>query len=289
MSSKYKIASIYGVAHGINDFIAGFLLSVLTYKSTNTELNAIAFLTYSTIAFGGQLPAGIIVDKTKNIKVFSFISLLFMITAILLSDVSIFTAILFSSFASAFIHVCGGAACYVSDQKNVTIAGIFTSPGVIGLIIGGIAGSMHFNYFYWLLLPVAVLLFAVTKLSIPTYDSIKENNNSVSLLDTHDFFMLVLLTAIAFRSLIWNVLHMLCYSDTNWLLAIAFSAATGKLIGGYISDKVEWKKFVFATTVGAACFFKSWEKYIAVFLHWHCIVAKRCAGYIVVNAKLSAE
>lgn len=254
MKQQYKIATIFGAAHGINDFIAGFLLSILSYKSTNSELIAVAFLVYSIFAFGGQLPAGIIVDKTKNIKTFSFISLSLMIVAIALSYINIFAAIIFSGFASAFIHVCGGAACYVSGQKNVTIAGIFTSPGVIGLILGGIAGTMHFNYFYIFIVPIAILLFLLTRLSIPSYSSIKQNTNEPLLLDTHDFFMLILLLAIAFRSLIWNVLHMLCYTDTNWLLAIAFSAGFGKLIGGFISDKVDWKKFVFSTTIGAAIF-----------------------------------
>jgi FSR family fosmidomycin resistance protein-like MFS transporter len=125
LNNKYKIATIYGAAHGINDFIAGFLLSILVYQSNNLTANSIAFLVYSVIAFGGQLPAGILVDKTQNIKSFSLISLLLMIVAIALSYLSIFTAIVFSGLASAFIHVCGGAACYVSEQKNVTIAGIF--------------------------------------------------------------------------------------------------------------------------------------------------------------------
>lgn len=265
MNNKYKIATIYGAAHGINDFIAGFLLSILVYQSNNLTANSIAFLVYSVIAFGGQLPAGILVDKTQNIKSFSLIALLLMIVAIALSYLSIFTAIVFSGLASAFIHVCGGAACYVSEQKNVTIAGIFTSPGVVGLIVGGIAGTMHFQYFYLFIIPIALLLFLVLKLNILSYSNIKKNNNELQLLDTHDFFMLILLLAIAFRSLIWNVLHMMCYSDTNWLLAIAFSAGFGKLIGGFISDKVNWKKFVFITTLGAAVFLNIGKNVLPIF------------------------
>jgi hypothetical protein len=77
--------------------------------------------------------------------------------------------------------------------------------------------------------------------------------------------MLILLLAIAFRSLIWNVLHMMCYSDTNWLLAIAFSAGFGKLAGGFISDKVNWKKFVFITTIGAAIFLNIGKNILPIF------------------------
>jgi FSR family fosmidomycin resistance protein-like MFS transporter len=255
---------MYGAAHGINDFIAGFLLSVLSYKSTNVTLNSLAFLVYSILAFGGQLPAGILVDKIKNIKSFSLMALSLMLTAIILSYFNIFAAIVFSGFASAFIHVCGGAACYVSDQKNVTLAGIFTSPGVVGLIVGGIAGTMHFEYFYLFALPIVMLLYVLVRTNIPSYSMIKETKDE-PILDTHDFFMLVLLLAIAFRSLIWNVLHMMCYNDTNWLLGIAFSAAAGKLAGGFISDKVNWKKFIFITTVGAAIFLNFGKQFFPIF------------------------
>ena len=251
MNNKYKIAVLYGALHGINDFIAGFMLSSLSVTSKNIQLNTIAFLVYSIIAFGGQLPAGIIVDKLKKVKLFSLISIACMIIAVSLFYINILYAILFSAIASAFIHVCGGAACYLSDNKNATLAGIFTSPGVVGLIIGGIVATTSFSYFYVFAIALFILFLGMIKMQIPSYKNL-ENKPQESLLDTHDFFMLVLLLAIAFRSLLWNVMHMMCFSNTNWLLAIAFSAFSGKLIGGYISDKIDWKKFVFTTTILAA-------------------------------------
>ena len=243
MSNKYKVAVLFGASHGINDFIAGYLLANLSANSTNWQLNSIAFLIYSVIAFGGQLPAGIVVDKLKKIKAFSLLSLSLMFFAVAVSTVSLLAAILLSGIASAFIHVCGGAACYVSENKNSTLAGIFTSPGVVGLITGGIAGSSQFTSFY-LLIPVLILLiFFISRLKIPSY-SLNQDVKNETLIDTHDFIMLILLLAIAFRSLFWNIAHMLCSENNQWLLGIAFSAASGKLIGGYISDRADWKKFV---------------------------------------------
>jgi FSR family fosmidomycin resistance protein-like MFS transporter len=250
MSNKYKVAVLFGASHGINDFIAGYLLANLSANSANWQLNSIAFLVYSVIAFGGQLPAGIIVDKLKMIKTFSLLSLSLMFFAVAVSSVSLLSAILLSGIASAFIHVCGGAACYVSENKNSTLAGIFTSPGVVGLITGGIAGSTQFSPFY-LLIPIIILLILfVSRLKIPSYPLNKDIKNE-TLIDTHDFIMLILLLAIAFRSLFWNIIHMMCFDNNNWLLGIAFSAASGKLIGGYISDRVDWKKFVFFSLVAS--------------------------------------
>ncbi len=264
MNNKYKIAVLFGASHGINDFIAGYLLSSMSTHSTNWQLNSVAFLVYSIIAFGGQLPAGILVDKIKKIKFFSLISLSLMIFAVAFSYVNIFAAILLSAIASAFIHVCGGAACYISDNKSSTLAGIFTSPGVVGLILGGIIGAMQFNFFFVFAFVLLVILFLFIKIEIPSYQITKETK-SESLLDTHDFFMLILIMAIAFRSLFWNIIHMMCFEDNLWLIAIAFSAFSGKLIGGYISDKVDWKKFVFVSTVTSAILLNIGKNYFPVF------------------------
>jgi FSR family fosmidomycin resistance protein-like MFS transporter len=264
VSNKYKIAVLFGASHGINDFIAGYLLSNMSANSTNWQLNSISFLVYSIVAFGGQLPAGIIVDKSKKIKLFSLISLSLMLFAIAFSYVNIFVAILLSGIASAFIHVCGGAACYVSDNKSSTLAGIFTSPGVVGLILGGIIGTMQFHFFFVFAFVLIAILFFLIKIKIPSYSAIPETKNE-SLLDTHDFFMLILLLAITFRSLFWNIAHMMCFENNEWLLGIAFSAFTGKLIGGYISDKVDWRKFVFVTLIFSTILLNIGKNYLPVF------------------------
>lgn len=263
MSNKYKIAVLFGAGHGFNDFIAGYLLAHLSVKSSNWQLNTIAFLVYSVVAFGGQLPAGILVDKIKKLKAFSLLSLSLMVVAVAISYLNIYAAILISGFASAFIHVCGGAACAVSDNKSATLSGIFTSPGVIGLITGGILGVTTFSFFYLLILPLLLLLFLLTISVIPSYKRTEEREET--LLDTHDFFMLMLLIAIAFRSLFWNVLHMMCFDNTQWLLGLGISAAAGKLMGGYIADKVDWKKFVFVSILCAALLLNAGKNYFPVF------------------------
>jgi len=144
------------------------------------------------------------------------------------------------------------------------LAGIFTSPGVVGLILGGIIGTMQFHFFFVFAFVLIAILFFLIKIKIPSYSAIPETKNE-SLLDTHDFFMLILLLAITFRSLFWNIAHMMCFENNEWLLGIAFSAFTGKLIGGYISDKVDWRKFVFVTLIFSTILLNIGKNYLPVF------------------------
>lgn len=253
MVTKYKLPLLFGLAHGVNDFIAGYLLSYLSTHSTNWKQNSIAFLLYSIIAFGGQLPAGIIVDKSKNIKTFSVVSLCIMLVSVLLFYQNIFFAILMSSIASAFIHVCGGAVCYSIDNKSATLSGIFTAPGVLGLILGSLLGVNSFINLYWIAMLLILLVVFIFINKMPVYD--KDPNNTVaSVMDTHDFIMLILFFAIAFRSLLWNIIHLFCLDNKDWLLGIGIAAFIGKLAGGYIYDKFDGKKFVMISVLFSIIF-----------------------------------
>lgn len=253
MKSAYKTVLMYGLAHGINDFIAGYLLSAHTVQSLNYEKNTFVFLMYGMLAFGGQLFCGILVDKTKKLKFFSLFSLCLMLCAIALFKVNLIFAIVVSGIASAFIHVCGGAACFFEDNENNTFAGLFTSPGVIGLIFGGILGVHPSNYFLALCIPLLLLIIFMS-LQQYNYTPLKKQIKFNFSLETHDYLMIVLLMAISFRSLVWNIAQYFTNNETNKLIGIALAAFVGKLLGGYISDKMDWKKFLYGSTLLSVLF-----------------------------------
>ncbi|MCB0508920.1 MAG: hypothetical protein R2739_05535 [Chitinophagales bacterium] len=252
MSNKYKIATVYGISHGINDFIAGFLLAKLSVQSENILHISLAYLIYALIAFAGQLPAGLFIDQYKSIKSFSRAALLLMIIAILTSYFNLFTAIIISGIASALIHVCGGVACYLVQDRKSTLAGIFTSPGVVGLIVGGILGTMQFAYFYVFAIILVGIIFWLNRLHLPEYTKEVESSNQQDEIELHDFMMLLMLFAIAFRSLFWDIAHQLLIGNTLYLLCIAMSAFLGKLLGGYLTEQIGWRRFVFITVTASA-------------------------------------
>lgn len=260
MKTNYNIAVAFGVAHGLNDFIAGYLLSYLSTHSSDWQINTLAFLGYTILAFGGQWPVGVLLDTTQQLKRLSFVAIIGMLLAVGFSSVNLFVAIFFSGIASAFTHVCGGTACYLTDRNNSFLSGLFTAPGVMGLIVGGILGAMTFSmgYLFLLLVPLSLLLFWLYRFNLPTYSAIQEQSDQSSTtsvaLESHDFFMVFLLVAIAFRSLLWNMLHIMSFNNNKWLLGLGISAALGKLIGGWLTHKIDWKKYTFVSVIGAVLF-----------------------------------
>jgi FSR family fosmidomycin resistance protein-like MFS transporter len=72
--------------------------------------------------------------------------------------------------------------------------------------------------------------------------------------------MILLLTLITLRSALWNIFQLIHQQNYGWLLAIAISAFAGKILGGFISDRIGWRLYNFVSLLAAAplvSFFKN--------------------------------
>ncbi len=234
---------LWGILHGLNDFAAGFMLANYTFN--NPSANAVLYLViYSIIGFGGQLPVGFWLDAKRQIKPFAQASLLLLPISILAFFINAELGIIFSGLASAFVHVTGGAICLQVNEDKVGPLGIFTAPGVFGLTLGGIFGQYSSTPLIVIGLLVLVVGYLILKANLPAYQTQK---NKLSQLDTHDYIMLGLLLIMCFRSFIFDVINYVAQEYSDGLLIMGISAFLGKIIGGFIADKIGWKKFVYIT------------------------------------------
>ena len=90
------------------------------------------------------------------------------------------------------------------------------------------------------------LLIIIRRIKIPHAEIQPENHlddDKKKLIDGHDIVMMILLGVIAIRSAAWNIFQIIHEENYYWLLAIAISAFTGKLIGGVISDRIGWRLY----------------------------------------------
>src|SRR6185295_20278293 len=126
----------------------------------NTDLFqiGIAVSVYNILAFGGQYPVAILMEKindTKKILVFSYILNGMAVSIFLFMPVF---AIVLAGIASAIYHVAGGSYC-AENNKAVNI-GLFAAPGVAGLIAGGFLAWRNYNIIPGLL-PVAIIFLFI--------------------------------------------------------------------------------------------------------------------------------
>ena len=240
-TARYAQSIQWGILHGLNDFTAGFMLAHFTY--TNGSSRSFLFIIiYSIIGFGGQLPVGFWADHKRQLKPFANASVLLLPMAIFSYFINPEAGIIISGFASAFIHVTGGAVCLQLYENKTGPLGLFTAPGVLGLAVGGVLG----HYSTWLLWPFAASSiltgWLIMKTQLPPYPSTQKKETE---LDAHDWIMLGILLIMCFRSLIFDVINRVAHDFENGILVIGISAFAGKIIGGFLADRIGWKFFVY--------------------------------------------
>ncbi|MBP6214608.1 MAG: hypothetical protein KA399_00300 [Chitinophagaceae bacterium] len=248
LSHNRSLQPVYwGLLHGINDLAAGFLLA--GYTLSHGYSDSFLFISiYAILGFGGQLPVGFWLDKQKDIALFAKISVSLLPLSLLFFFVSTEMAIICSGVASAFVHVTGGTICLQVHENKSGPLGLFTAPGVLGLTIGGLLGEA--GYLLPLVLVLAAMLVTITifREPLPVYQTPEKKESE---LDSHDLVMLLLLLFMCFRSFLFDVVNYVAENYEDGLLYIGVSAFFGKIIGGFVADRVGIRKFIYITLLAA--------------------------------------
>ena len=241
MKKVWALPLLWGILHGINDFISGFMLSHVMLN--NHEYAFFLVILYAILAFGGQLPLGIWLDKRKQLSLFGITGITLLLFSIPIFFINNFAAIVITGLASAIIHIVGGSVCYIVNKEKATPLGIFTAPGVLGLAMGLLTGNLQNTILFIPFTLVLVLLFLIVYKGFPSYIT-QQTNSPKDQLDQHDTIMIVLLLFMSFRSLVYDIMNQFAQQYEQGILVIAIAAFAGKFIGGIMADKVGWKLWV---------------------------------------------
>ena len=248
--SKNKIIIILflGLGHGLNDLIAGYFLGSLAQVKGDILQISFGLLLYNLLAFGGQYPVALFLEKFSSPKRSLLFAYGLNIIAVVCFSFSPQLSIVAAGIASAIYHVAGGAVC--AAKNKATHIGLFAAPGVAGLIFGGYLAYEKIFVSWWLLI-AAIIVFifiAFTSFSEKDHEVVakeQSGSNQKFRLDGHDYIMILLLTIISLRSVIWDIFQLIHENNYRWLIAIAVAAFIGKLAGGWISDRIGWRLYTF--------------------------------------------
>lgn len=252
---------ILAMGHGLNDLIAGYFLGSLVQLKFDLLQVGIGLFIYNLLAFGGQYPVALWLEKQRNPKQFLIAAYSLNVVAVGLFAWLPNLSIVAAGIASAIYHVAGGTVC-ARENKALNI-GLFAAPGVVGLIAGGYFAFSKIALTAWLL-PISILfLLILFFLPIANKKEVVDLNtlpSSKLTLDRHDLIMILLLTVISLRSVVWNIFQLMHESNYSWLLAIGLAACAGKIIGGWLADKIGWRLYLFISLITATpliSFFKN--------------------------------
>jgi FSR family fosmidomycin resistance protein-like MFS transporter len=255
-----SLPALLGLAHGVSDGAAGLLLGSLTARLPLPQVGALVML-YNVLAFACQPLFGFVADKLGQSRLFAAVGLALVALGMVMAPAHTVVAVVLAGIGSGMFHVGGGALALTASQGRADGAGVFASPGVLGLAIGGglaAAGHTPFGIFALALL---VLMGYVLRFSSPPQRG-QSSSRSLPIharvadagveIDNHDMIMIALLAGIALRSAVWTTFEQLMHGRADVLLMVGVAAFAGKLAGGFLADRIGWRTWTLGALIGAA-------------------------------------
>lgn len=242
---------LLAAGHGINDLLAGYFLGSMAQSGQDLLKIGLGLFMYNLLAFGGQYPAALWIEKQRNTKPFLLGAFALNLAAASLFSFAPAAAILFAGIASAIYHVAGGSIC--ASEKKAAGIGLFAAPGVAGLIAGGYFAWSGFQLTGILVLVSFLFLVLLRLMDIPERTAMTDSGTQPASPgpDRHDLIMILLLTVIALRSAVWNIFQLIHENNYSWLIPIAAAAFAGKIAGGWLADRFGWRLYTFISLAAA--------------------------------------
>lgn len=233
---------LLGLAHALAD--AGTGLMLFTTKTPAPPLAV--FLLYNALAFACQPLAGWLIDEEADPRSGLRLGLMLLTAGLCLCAAGLPWGLLPAACGSAFFHAGAGA---LAGQAGLRASALFTAPGVLGLSLGTAAGLWGLSA--WALAPLAILLLSAALAldrHLPQVQAEQASESVAQITSSAPIaLLLLLLTAIALRSWIWDGCQLLLQGRPAAILLLGAGAALGKLLGGPLAEKWGWQRTAIAS------------------------------------------
>jgi len=238
---------LLGIAHGVSDAAAGFVVGVLLQMSS-PEGGLLIFL-YNGLAFGLQPIAGLLLDRLNRPSRGAVLGLFLTSIGLAAFLFNSRLGILLIGLGSAFFHAGGGAVAILNSPGKASGPGVFAAFGVIGLVIGtrlSFTDDLPIPTYF----AIALALFAIAALFIRSVEMKSTGNFEIP--SGLEVPLVIVLIAFALRSFVWTGVDRTLDGSAYLALYVGVSAGIGKLAGGFLADRIGWLKWTFLSLTGAA-------------------------------------
>ena len=246
---QLRLPALTGLAHGVSDAVAGFLVVRVLMLNSPPAVDYI--LLYNALAFGLQPVAGLLLDTFNIPRRAAAVGLLLSALSLILTWFGFTWGILVAGLGSAIFHTGAGSTALTSTPGRATGPGIFTAFGVVGLAIGSQL-AFYFSITTIIAFVLVLIMLAATLWFFPTSSTISSMPDSASSGMSIELLAIGLVLAVALRSIVWTGIQAGEVGYSQLALSIALAAGFGKLIGGFLSDRVGWRTYAISAVVMSA-------------------------------------
>lgn len=215
--------------------VAHFLVDACCASAIYREAQGVIWvLIYNTFAFTGQALWGLAADRFRIQKFGTAISCLLVLLGGLMPLPLPLRAILLG-WGNCGFHVGGGTAVLRESQGKAAALGVFVSPGCVGLVVG----MLFPEACPWLCLGLGLYGIMILLMKEQPVNRRDKTSGPVPF-----WVPLILLGAIAIRSFGGFGVEQPWKVGAFWSLAAVLAVFSGKLLGGFLMDRMGVRKSV---------------------------------------------
>lgn len=210
---------------------------------------------YNVLAFGLQLPLGLIADRWRSYRTVALAGLVLLAAAIVLEPLARTPAVVLAGLGNALFHVGAGAIVLSCSPGRAAEAGIFVAPGALGLWLGVQLGVLQCpcpGRLIFLLALAAMIVTGVVPHAGPwgagcsgRQECLIQGEEQPRPGRSRSAILVflgvgLLLMSIGVRSTLGGELSAAWREPWEMGLAMALAALAGKAIGGLVADRIGW-------------------------------------------------
>lgn len=231
--NRNAVTAVYSAAHFFVDLACAFLIFRYVFR---TPADSSLIVCYNFCAFALQMPLGVLLDRFGKEHACASAGCLMIALAYALGTGSLgLPASIVAGVGNALFHI-GGGVFVLNEYKGSRGAGIFVSPGAVGLCLGTVLGNSTFPSVF----PVISMVICAALIIF-----VSSKNMAVS--ERKEFDVprepkiwlagVLMLVVVILRSFGGFAVTFGWKSGTVMLIAASAAAALGKAMGGFLADK----------------------------------------------------
>ncbi len=266
LRSPLAHAAVLGLLHALVDASTVTAVFRATRLLDMSRLTAFwLVLSYDLVAFGLQPLVGWISDRTRLPRALLLLGLVMSMLALATHSSEPFATMVFAGIGNAMFHVGAGVLVLEHGLEKTAPAGVFVGPGALGLGFGLWYGRDPSAGPIW---PLALLLVVASVLTwaLPLIARDGQSNPQTGQLDPTKtpvgsvstpgmrsprapgdvasrlllFAVVLLLVSVSVRALVGGAATRGCPKTLLLVLGAPIAACMGKMLGGFIADRIGW-------------------------------------------------
>jgi FSR family fosmidomycin resistance protein-like MFS transporter len=230
---------VLGAVHFIVDASSNFVVARLLRNCPASDF-VLFLLAYNFLAFALQPLVGLAADRLRAPRGVLGLGLLLSAAAMVSLDQHPLIPLVLTGLGNAMFHVGGGTIASLATWGRATGPGLFIAPGALGVVLGAAAGR-SLPLFWW---PIFLGLLVTAPLGalLPVNRSPRAESLPIAPASRGMVVFLLLLFAIAGRSLLGARVSGQQALQLGMALPLAIAALSGKALGGLVADWAGWTR-----------------------------------------------